>query len=170
LISIEPPPYLKRHFSANLEYYIPQIILPREKCEEFPGMASLNFILPRMSNLFPAYQARVTALSNQLQAPPFAWICGNINRDLIGYIFFFSSRPNSLYNKIDILLQKQEALRKSTDIGDKLRLIEEINDLVSFKFSVSKEHPLSGKKIIYPLLGDNGFEDPLLVDFRQILK
>lgn len=175
LIPIDHPGHLKGLDSTNLEYYAPKIILPKSlKFKNFPvATAWLEFVVPRISatskeeKIFQEYQARLVALSNRLKASPCFWLSGHINENLIGFRFLFSSGPNNLFDIMQNVQRKRKALQECTDHKKQLELLDEINSLIFAKvIGLPKDHPQYGSKTGYPLFGENGFGDSMLVDLR----
>ena len=181
LIPIHSPECLTGFNSSNLEYFAPQVFLPKIECKEIPfGTVSANFILPSVCSseskrVLQEYQEIFIALSDRLQASPFAYITGYKTKvplhelDMLGYRFFFSSEPDKVYKRILKIMQTITAFRTRTGPKTPEQLTKDLSDLIWCKFNgLPKEHPFYRRKKGHPMLADLGFnEDTMLVDLRS---
>jgi len=179
LIPINSPECLTGYSSSNLDYFAPQVSLPKIECREIPfGTLSANFILPSICSseakkVLQEYQEIFITLSERLQAAPFAYITGYKTEvplhelDMLGFRFFFSSEPDKVYRRISKILKTLDNLRMKNGITPE-QLAQDFLEFTSFKFrGLPREHPLYSQKKAHPMLGDLQFNyGTKLVDLR----
>lgn len=173
-VRVMPPDALDLLDKANVHFHSPQVVLPTIGCGTVPfGTVLINCLLPKIEEearalaLFGRFQYLVNRLSERLAANPFACITGFKTREdgkhelyYRGFRFFYSSRPNILYKRIELQLRNWISFRLGADEKgnpDRRKQIEGIRSCL-----------VGGRMIEHSILDDATPEDAdtVLVDLR----
>jgi hypothetical protein len=111
-----------------LPYHGSQIVLPRISTPEVPfGSALMNCLIPKGLSVkegretFRQFQKALLILADELESGPFACITGYKEKhpghilDNRGFRFFFSPKPDKIFNRIELILTMyQDLFQKSS--------------------------------------------------------